>query len=112
MVSQFRYANILLGLWLFISAFAWPHSHASFTNTWIMGIIVAFVALLALSIRQVRFVNTVSGIWLVVSAFLLPRLRGADGVGTVLNNLIVGILVFGLSLAGGSVTRGKPVRTT
>lgn len=112
MGSQFRYANIVLGIWLFISAFLWPHGQAPFTNTWIMGIVVAVVAVMSLSVRDVRFVNTLAGIWLVISAFALPRLYGSAGVGTTANNVIVGILVFILSLATGGVSLRRQVRTT
>jgi hypothetical protein len=93
--NQVRYGNVALGIWLFISAFVWRHSQAQFTNTWIMGVIVTAVAVLALSYSRWRHVNTAAGVWLVISGFVLPRLTA----GTTWNNVIVGILVFLISLA-------------
>jgi len=89
-----RYLNIVLGLWLFISAFAWHHGQAQFTNTWIMGIIVAAVGLISLSVPSFRYVNTIAGAWLIVSGFALPRANS----GTTWNNVLVGIAVFLVSL--------------
>ena len=91
-----RYLNMIVGVWLFISAFVWRHSAAQFTNTWIMGIIVAGVAALALTWPTIRYLNTLAGAWLIISAFALPTITA----GTRWNNFIVGIVVVVLSLAG------------
>src|SRR5690349_8707395 len=102
--KEARYANAVIGVCLFISAFVWPHSSAQFTNTWIMGVIVTAVALIATRVPGFQFVNTLAGIWLVISAFVLPAVR----VGTMWNNAIVGIAVVGLSLVGaGMAFKGK-----
>jgi len=93
-----RYGNIALGIWLFISTFVWRHSHAQFTNTWIMGIIVTAAAVIALSVPAWRYVNTAAGLWLIISGFALPRLTA----GTAWNNIIVGVLVFLISLVPSS----------
>src|SRR5947209_2788584 len=92
--QQARYLNIAIGVWLFISAFVWRHSHAQFTNTWILGVVVAVIALIAVSVPAFRYVNTIAGAWLVVSGFALPRVNA----GTTWNNVIVGIVVFLVSL--------------
>lgn len=89
-----RYLNILAGLWLFVSAFAWRHSQAQFTNSWVMGIVVTAVALVALSVPMFRYVNTVAGAWLILSTFTLPHIT----VATMWNNLIVGFVVLTVSL--------------
>jgi hypothetical protein len=99
--SQARYLNIVLGVWLFISAFVWHHSQAQFTNTWIMGIIVTAVALISLSVPAFRYVNTLAGAWLIISGFALPRATS----GTTWNNVIIGILVFLASLVPNMVER-------
>ena len=104
-----RYWNIVLGLWLFISAFVWPHSQAQLTNTWIMGVIVVVAAAVSLRVPGARYVNTVVGAWLIISAFALPRIS----TGTTWNNFIVGILVLLLSLAPstGAVMHRRQVTT-
>ncbi|HEY8923623.1 MAG TPA: SPW repeat protein [Polyangia bacterium] len=106
-----RYVNVAVGVWIFISAFAWHHSGAQFTNTWIMGLITTVVALVSLTVPSARFVNTAGGIWLVLSAFLLP----AASAGTMWNNLIFGIIVAVVSVIGarpGAVGTSRPFRTT
>lgn len=98
-----RYLNILLGVWLFISAFVWGHSAWQFNNTWILGVITVVVGFIALGAPGVRFVNTLVGIWLVISGFGAP----AVNVATRWNNGLVGIAIFIISLIG----YGSEVRT-
>lgn len=89
---------IILGIWLFISAFLWPHTQAQFTNAWIVGLIAVALGLIALAAQPVRFVNTLLAIWLFISAWVLPT----QMVGTQWNSVIVAILLFLLSLAPGT----------
>jgi SPW repeat len=86
--------TLLLGVWLFISAFIWPHTAAEMTNTWICGVIAVLFAAIGMRVPQVRYVNTVMSIWLFISAFALPM----TGAGTVWNNVIVAISIFVSSL--------------
>jgi hypothetical protein len=102
-----RYLNIIVGIWLFISAFAWRHSAAQFTNTWIMGIIVVAIAAISLTWPAIRYLNTLAGAWLIISAFALPAITP----GTRWHNFIVGIVVVILSLAG-APSLAAPVRRT
>jgi hypothetical protein len=88
-----RTVNVLLGIWLFISAFVWNHNLAQRTNTWICGVLVVIFALLATRAPAARFVNVVLGAWLFVSAFFL-----GPNHGTVWNNALVGIAVLLLAL--------------
>ncbi len=89
-----QYLNMVLAIWLFISAFVWPHTVASRTNTWILGVIVFLVALWALAQPQVRWLNTLAAIWLFFSSIWVQHVS----VGTLWNNLIVAVLVFIFSL--------------
>jgi hypothetical protein len=93
-----RYWNIVLGTWLFISAFAWPHGQAQLTNTWVMGVIVVVAAVISLRVPAARYVQTIVGAWLIISAFALPR----ASYGTTWNNFIVGLLIAVLSLTPSS----------
>lgn len=104
--SWARAINVILGVWLFISAFAWPHTSAQMTNTWILGVLTVIFALIAwFAAPQARFLNTLLAIWLFISAWALPRYN----VGTVWNNVIVAILIFAFSLVpGGTPTRAMP----
>lgn len=96
-----RYLNIALGAWLFISTFLWRHSAQQSTVTWVTGLVIIAVALIALTTPAVRYVNVALGIWLIVSAFSFPRVSSA----TVWNNAIVGIVVALVALVG-PVERG------
>src|SRR4051794_17608629 len=97
-----RILNIGLGVWLFLSAFAWMHNYAQFSNAWICGILVVLLALFALGISGARYLNTILAIWLFISAFSL----GMGNAATVWNNALVAIAVFIISLVRGGVPGG------
>jgi hypothetical protein len=91
-----RALNALLGLWLFVSAFLWPHSRFQLDNAWITGIAAVVLAMAALSgVEWARYLNAALGAWLIVSAILA---RGS-GAATRWNHLIVGFLVAFIALA-------------
>jgi hypothetical protein len=99
-----RIVNIILGVWLFISAFTWMHTPAQLTNTWIVGVLSAAIAALALADSRLRYANTALAIWLFFSTLFLPAVAAA----TVWNNVIVAIVMFFMSL----VRTETPVRPT
>ena len=86
--------NVILGVWLFISAFAWPHSQAEMHNTWICGVLCAVFALLSMFVPQARYLNTALAVWLFISAWALPTVSA----GTIWNNVLVAIAIFVYSL--------------
>jgi len=92
-----RVVNALLGIWLFLSAFVWPHDSAQRTDTWILGILAVVFSFVAMRVPAARFANTVLAIWLFVSAFALHHAVA----GTVWNNAIVAVAIFFLSLVPG-----------
>ncbi len=105
-----RYINIVLGIWLFISAFAWPHTTAQFTNEWVVGLLVVVCAGVALRVDAARYANTVLAVWLFFSNWILHT----EASGTAWNNIIVAIAIFVASLAGTSkvmTTRTSPPAT-
>jgi hypothetical protein len=89
-----RYANMLLGLWLFLSAFAWSHPSTSRTNTWILGLSIAISATVALGSAILRRVSSMLALCLAFST--LPTY--AVDRATFFNNLVVAVVVFALSL--------------
>lgn len=103
MSSWPRSLNVILGIWLFISAFVWPHSQEQMTNTWILGVLAVVFAVFSINTPPIRYLNTFLALWLFISAFALPSPRVSSG--TVWNNVIVAILIFIFSLAPG---RGTP----
>lgn len=56
-----RYANLILGLWMFVSAFAWPHSRDSCAAAWISGAGIAMNAFAAIWASPVRFFTLLLG---------------------------------------------------
>jgi hypothetical protein len=89
-----RIVNVVLGVWLFISAFLWPHTQAQLTNTWVCGVLCVIFALIAMAVPWVRYLNTLLAIWLFISAWALPTMNA----GTIWNNVLVSIAIFVASL--------------
>ena len=90
-----RFVNIVVGAWLFISAFVWQHTGAEFTNTWICGVLAVVFAVIALSTPMARWLNTLLAIWLVIGTLAFRWVEP----GTVWNNLICAAVIFIASLA-------------
>jgi multisubunit Na+/H+ antiporter MnhB subunit len=105
-----RVVNLVLGAWLFASAFIWAHTRAQLTNTWILGVVMVICALIALRVSAARYVNTVLSVWLFISAFALPRIHQ----GTVWNNALVAVVIFFVSLVSQHepAERGLPPQQT
>jgi len=96
------YINIALGLWLFVSAFLWPHTQEQGVNTWIVGALAVVFAAASLRYPAARYVNAVLAVWLFISAWALPTFP----VGTIWNNALVAIAMFVFSLAPANAGRG------
>lgn len=96
-MSAGRWVNLTLGVWLFISAFLWPHGHAQFSNTWLLGIIIAGLAFVAATYPAIRFLNALAAAWLFSSTLLLPEASAL----TVVHNCALAVAVFAASLVPG-----------
>jgi hypothetical protein len=105
MNTQGRYWNVILGLWLFFSAFLWPHDHPQFLNTLIAALVTVVVSVIAFGVPTLRFASAFTGIWLVVSWFVLGRGR----TGTGLNNVIVGLAIMSISLLPSTDLQQEPL---
>ena len=99
----------LLGVWLVISPLIGIGSTAGVaaTNSYLVGIAVAFFAFAAISRPQMwkEFTNLVLGFWLIVAPFTLGF---ANLLVPTINQMVVGILVGGIALM---VTLGKSTPT-
>jgi hypothetical protein len=89
-----RVVNVVIGVWLFISAFIWPHTEAQMTNTWICGVLCVVFALVGMVVPWVRYLNTILAIWLFISAWAIPSAHP----GTIWNNVLCAIAIFIVSL--------------
>jgi hypothetical protein len=81
--------DVVLGSWLFISAFLWQHGAGSFNNTWMSGALLGVAGLFAPKSPLARSICGVVALWLVVSTLLMA---GQSPL-TYWNNLSVGVVV-------------------
>ncbi len=93
--ASLSYINLVVGVWVFISAFLWPHTFAMRTDTWIVGALIVLFSLLAMTTPPLRFVNTALAVWLFVTTLAFPHVR----LGTLWSNIIASIIVFVVSLS-------------
>ena len=94
--------NIVLGVWLCLSAFLWPHTGPSLANTLIVGTLYTFAAGMGAA-RAIasRSMFSVLALWLVVSTILItPRTEL-----TFWHNLMLGALALVLMLVPSAGTR-------
>lgn len=90
-----RVMTILLGLWLFMSTFLWPHHPDQVMNGWACGLLTILIAATAIAQPMVRYLGAALGLWVVLSSVALQHLSMA----TVWSNLFAGALIVGLSMA-------------
>jgi hypothetical protein len=92
-----RLMNFILGAWLYVSVFIWPHTPAQAVNVALTGIFIALTALAAWSVGpepRLRFINAALGLWLLTSIGAFPTRSTA----TIVNSAIVAVLVIVISL--------------
>ena len=92
--SAARWVLVVLGSWLFLSAFAWPHTGEQLTNAWLVGGTCVAITLGSMAAPRLRYFNTLLSAWLLVSAYALPHLSAA----TMWNNALVALAMFVTSL--------------
>jgi hypothetical protein len=88
------WVNLVAGVWLIISAFAWPHALVAQTNAWVVGLLIALVSLSAMFAPAMRYVDTMLAIWLFFSAIAFTTNNSV----TPWNDLLAAVVVFLVSL--------------
>jgi hypothetical protein len=101
-----RILGVLLGLWLLMSTFMWPHSSAQATNAVLCGIACMVFSLLGLYFGPARFVTAALGAWLALSTAFMPT----PSRGGAWHNAVVGIVMFVLGMIGSGVGAGSTNR--
>jgi hypothetical protein len=91
-----RYLNLVLGAWLLVSAFMWPHSEPQFLATILIGAILTIVSPFEVGSPRVRTINTACGVALIIAAVLLPRTTAV----TLWHNVLLGFIVVSVSFFG------------
>ena len=83
--------EIILGLWLLVSAFLGFGQSSSAWNYFIVGIVVVSASFFLIQGKpQQSWIAGILGFWLIIVA-IAPSLM--SGIGNYLNNIIVGLLI-------------------
>ena len=96
-----RIANAALGLWLFVSAFIWPHTSAQAINMCAIGALAFIVALLGTQYSTIRYVNSILAVWLLISAWAGQVVTEV----TTWNATLVAFTMFAVSLVPSAPSR-------
>ncbi len=94
-----RTLTLLLGLWLFVSAFTWPRTPASAASAAAVGLVACAAAIAAMWRSGARFLDTALSAWLLASAFLLTQRPGV----AFWNDVVVALAMLALSLVPGTM---------
>ena len=93
-----RIFNALLGMWLFVTAFMWPHGAPVGTLTIVCAVLTFLLAIGSFYTVAARYANLVVAAALFIGTLALPTMTRA----TVWNNVIVAVAI----LAAGLIDRG------
>lgn len=94
-----RTLTLMLGLWLFFSAFAWPRTPASFANAAAVGVLACVAGLAAMWRSRARLAGAALSAWLLAAALLLQQ-RAAW---VRLNDVAVALALLLVSLVPGTM---------
>jgi hypothetical protein len=106
--------NLLAGIWLFVSPWVYGAYRApNAWNSWIVGAAIVILAAIRLSapsqMTGASWLNCLLGIW----AFISPWALGYTGnSGRFINSLVVGVVVFLLSIWSATSTHVHTPQTT
>jgi hypothetical protein len=85
-----RIFNVLLGTWLFLSAFAWPHMPATKVATMVGGALTVVTALFSIYHPRVRYLTAVFAVLLFVGTLATLSARNQ----TFWHNAVCAIAIF------------------
>jgi hypothetical protein len=85
---------MVLGLWLYVSAFAWAHTSGNRLNTCLVGLFVGIAASMAAGASVMRRLSSALAAWLAFTTLIVYPSRPA----TLWNNLILAVTVLAVSL--------------
>lgn len=90
-----RIFNALLGMWLFVTAFMWPHEQAVATLTIVCAALTFLLSIASFYTIAARYANLVVAALLFIGTLALHSTTRA----TVWNNVVVAVAVLFASLA-------------
>jgi hypothetical protein len=89
-------ASIVVGMWLYVSAFVLPQSFNSAMITWALGVLISLAAVAAFIGSKLRYLDALLAMLLAIAAAGLADMPALTRV----HDLLVAILVLALALAG------------
>lgn len=89
-----RGATAAVGIWLVLSAFVWPHTSATFANTWIVGLGVFLTSVWTFRDPFARWVTVALGVWLFGFTIIAVHMSPA----AIWNNALVACAVIALGV--------------
>jgi hypothetical protein len=95
--------NLIAGMWLILSPFLLGYSAGATANSVIIGIAVAILAIIRLAMTRDAWTGwlvAAIGLWLIIAPFIF----GFTEPAVLWNEIIVGIIIAGLSLWRGIAT--------
>lgn len=106
-------ADVVLGAWLLLTVLLWRHSPQQAGTSIAVGIVALALGALAYarSYAWPRWIVAAVGVWLFVSPWVLAQWTWS--VGTTIDSLVVGTLLFGFSAlptGRGRAIGGSPLR--
>ncbi|HEY0707956.1 MAG TPA: hypothetical protein VGG33_14225 [Polyangia bacterium] len=102
-----RTVSAALGMWLFTSAFLWPHEPVQFHNAWVVGVLAVVAAVAGLQgVRGARLLDAALGGWLLVTALIW-----SSHSATFWNHTFVGLALatFGMAPTFKNLNRREPL---
>jgi hypothetical protein len=87
--------NLAMGIWLILSLFAWHHGGSAWTNTAVLGGLIAACSIASLLFPAMSWFNALPGLWLFTAAWWLEH----QGPLTPWNNALVAVVVLMASTA-------------
>ena len=89
-----RIFNAMLGVWLFVTAFMWPHTQSEGTLTVVCAVLTFVLAIASFYTIAARYANIVVAVALFIGTLALPAITRAS----IWNNVIVAVAILGGSL--------------
>lgn len=90
-----RWVPALLGAWLIVSAYLWPHAPLAMQSTWLVGVLLVSFGIVSAYEPWVDIVHAPLALALAVSTLLADRVDPL----TLANNLLVAAAVLAASAA-------------
>ena len=97
-----QYGSLLLCAWLFVSAFAWPHSNFACAAAWIMSGCMGMAALAGIFASPARYFNVVLG----AISLAWQASAASHQLAALINGVVVSALVLGLCLVPRRIRAG------